>query len=320
MPRVVVLDDYQGRAVEFADWASLGSDVEVTFVHEHLEPEELVAALDGVEVVVATRERTAFPDSLLEQLPALRLIATTGMMNASIDLKATARRGIVVSGTAYPSTATIEVAWGLILSLTRHIPQENVAIRAGVWQETIGVDLAGATLGLAGLGRLGAAMVPIAHGFGMDVIAWSANLDPSHATSLGVEAVSKDELLERSEVLSIHLVLSSRTRGLFGAVELAKLRPSAILINTSRGPIVDEGALIETLRARRIAGAGLDVYDIEPIPADHPLLSFDNTVLTPHLGYTTEATFAGNYPLVVENIAAYLAGSPIRIIELPPRS
>jgi phosphoglycerate dehydrogenase-like enzyme len=320
MPRVVVLDDYQGRAVEFADWASLGPDVDVSFVHEHLDADALVAVLNGAEVVVATRERTAFPEAVLAQLPALRFIATTGMMNASIDLKSTARRGIIVSGTAYPSTATIEVAWGLILSLTRHIPQENAAVRAGNWQETIGTDLAGATLGLAGLGRLGGAMVPIAHGFGMEVIAWSANLDPARAAALGVEAVSQDELLKRSDIFSIHLVLSSRTRGLFGSAELAKLRSSTYLVNTSRGPIVDEVALVDALRARRIAGAGLDVYDIEPIPADHPLLSLANTVLTPHLGYATEATLAGNYPLVVENIAAYLAGSPIRIVELPPHS
>jgi phosphoglycerate dehydrogenase-like enzyme len=322
MTQVAVLDDYQGRASEFADWDSLGPDVEVTFFREPISRSALGGALSGFDVLVLMRERTAFPRSVLEQLPNLRLLVTTGMRNASVDVGYLRERGVVVSGTGFGSAgspaggvpSTAEVAWALILAVFKRVTREDRALRDGRWQLDLPRNLAGATLGLAGLGRLGGAMVAPARAFGMNVIAWSENLTEERAASLGVDRVTKAELLAASDVLSIHLVLSDRTRGLFGADELARMKPSAVLINTSRGPIVDEGALIEALRSGTIAAAGLDVYDGEPVPADHPLLSLENTVLLPHLGYVSEDTFRAMYSEAVEDIAAFLAGSPIREI------
>jgi phosphoglycerate dehydrogenase-like enzyme len=321
MRRVAVLDDYQRRAGEFADWASLGPEVEVRFFHEPIERSALASALAGFEVLVLMRERTAFPREVLQHLPQLELLVTTGMRNASVDVEYLRERGIAVSGTksmgpvataGVPST--VEVAWALILAVFKRVTVEDRALRAGSWQLDLPHNLAGATLGLAGLGRLGGAMVNIARVFGMDVIAWSQNLEPERAGELGVARVSKDELLAESDVISIHLVLSDRTRGLFGASDLARMKRSAVLVNTSRGPIVDERALIDALRSGTIAGAGLDVFDREPLPPGHELLELENAVLLPHLGYVSEDAFCAMYGEAVEDIAAFLDGEPIRVL------
>jgi len=319
--RVAVLDDYQRRAEQFADWDSLGPDATVSFFHAPIERAELASTLADFEALVLMRERTAFPRSVLEQLPRLELLVTTGMRNAAVDVDYLHGRGVVLCGTGLSGGAqapgvpsTVEVAWALIFATFKRVTIEDRALRAGVWQLDLPRNLAGATLGLAGLGRLGGAMVGPARAFGMDVIAWSENLTETRAAELGVTKVSKDELLERADVLSIHLVLSDRTRGLFGAGDLALMKSSAVLINTSRGPIVDERALIEALRSQTIAAAGLDVYDREPLPSDNELLALDNAVLLPHLGYVSEDSLRGMYAQVVEDIAAFTAGSPIRVL------
>ncbi len=319
--RIAVLDDYQRRAREFADWDSLGPDAEVTFFHEPIDRSALATTLADFGVLVLMRERTAFPREVLERLPKLELLVTTGMGNASVDVAYLHDRGVVVSGTSgtgAPSAAglpsTVEVAWALIFAVLKRVTIEDRALRTGSWQLGLPRNLAGATLGLAGLGRLGGAMVAPARVFGMEVIAWSENLTEERAAELGVPRVSKSELLESSDVLSIHLVLSERTRGLFGAAALALMKPTAVLINTSRGPIVDESALIEALGTGTIAAAGLDVYDREPLAADHELLTLENTVLLPHLGYVSEATLRTMYGQVVEDVAAFREGTPIRLV------
>jgi phosphoglycerate dehydrogenase-like enzyme len=272
-------------------------------------------------VLVLMRERTAFPRSVLEALPNLRLLVTTGMRNASVDVGYLRERGVTVCGTGgtagpgapgVPSTA--EVAWALILAVCKRVTIEDRAIRSGHWQLGVPVNLAGATLGLAGLGHLGAAMVGPARAFGMEVTAWSQNLTGERAAAAGARRVSKAELLAGADVLSIHLVLSERTRGLFQAADLAAMKSTAVIVNTSRGPIIDQGALIDALRNRRIAGAGLDVYDQEPLPADHELAALDNVVLLPHLGYVSEPGLRSMYRQAVEDIAAFLAGAPIRTV------
>jgi phosphoglycerate dehydrogenase-like enzyme len=315
-----VLDDYQGRAREFADWNSLDGEVAVTFFHQPIRRDALADTLADFDVLVLMRERTAFPRDVLERLPRLSLVVTTGMRNASLDVEYLSERGVTVSGTgmvgrsAQGLASTVEVAWALILAVCKRVTLENRALRAGHWQLDLPTNLAGATLGLAGLGRLGGSMVAPARVFGMDVIAWSEHLTDERAAEFGVQAVSQEQLLEQSDVLSIHLVLSDRTRGLFGAAELALMKPTAALINTSRGPIVDERALVQALRSGTIAAAGLDVYDREPLPADNPLLSLENTVLLPHLGYVSEQAMRSMYADVVADIAAFLAGAPIRLL------
>ncbi len=319
--RVAVLDDYQRRAGEFADWRSLGPEIEVDFVHEPIPREELARRLDGYEVLVLMRERTRLDEPVLSQLGRLALVVTTGMRNASLDIAHLHRRGVVVCGTERISAAhaggvpsTVEVAWALIFALLKRVLIEDRALRAGHWQTDLPANLGGATLGLAGLGHLGAAMVEPARAFGMDVIAWSQNLTAERAELVGAQPVSKEALLARADVLSIHLVLSDRTRGLFGAAELAQMRPTAVLINTSRGPIVDEQALVGALRDGTIAGAGLDVYETEPLPAGHVLTTLDNAVLLPHLGYVSEGSMRDMYRQVVQDIAAWRDGDPIRRI------
>ena len=312
--RVAILDDYQDVARRLADWKSLPADVAV--FRDHLSDESQVAArLADFDVVVAMRERTPFPRSLFERLPRLRLLVTTGMRNASIDLRAAADRGVVVSGTAGLPSPTAELTWALILALVRHVPREDRATRDGRWQETLGTTLKGRTLGVLGLGQLGSRVARVGKAFEMDVIAWSQNLTAERAAAVGATlAGSKDELLTRADIVTIHLVLSERTRGLLGARELGLLRPTAYLVNTSRGPIVDESALIATLRAGRISGAGLDVYDEEPLPLDHPLRGLPNTVITPHLGYVTEETYQIFYSEALEDIRAFLANAPVRVL------
>lgn len=314
MTRVAVLDDYLRRASSLAGWESL--DADVSFFHEPLAGEELLAVLAEFDVLVLMRERTALPREVLAQLPSLRLVVTTGMRNASLDVAYLHERGVVVSGTEGSGTSTVEVAWALVLAVAKRVVAEDRALRAGTWQTGFPASLAGSVLGLAGLGRLGSAMAPIGRGFGMEVIAWSENLTAERAAEVGVERVGKDELLRRADVLSIHLVLSDRTRGLFGAAELAAMKPGAILVNTSRGPIVDESALVEALGSGAVAGAGLDVYDREPLSAGHPLLELENVVLTPHLGYVTEGGFRGMYEQAVEDVQAFLDGSPIRLVSV----
>ncbi|MGA9857978.1 MAG: D-2-hydroxyacid dehydrogenase family protein [Solirubrobacteraceae bacterium] len=319
MHRVAVLDDYQQRAAGWADWEALGPDTEVTFFAEPIA--DLAATLNGFDVLVLMRERTRFPEEVLAELPNLALLVTTGMRNAAVAIDHLRERGVVVCGTEGTGTprvegvpSTAEVAWALILAVAKRVTVEDAALRAGRWQLGLPTDLAGATLGLAGLGTLGSAMVAPARAFGMDVIAWSENLTDERAATAGARHVSRDELLATADVLSIHLVLSDRTRGLFGAPELARMKPTAILVNTSRGPIVDEAALVTALRERAIAAAGLDVYDTEPLPAGHPFTTLDNVVLLPHLGYVSEAGMRHMYGQVVQDIAAFAAGKPIRRI------
>jgi phosphoglycerate dehydrogenase-like enzyme len=311
--RVIVLDDYQGRAAGLAEWSSL-PDTDVRFIGAHLEGDDLLAALADAEVVVAMRERTAFPRALLEQLPQLRLLVTTGMANAAIDLSGAAARGVTVTGTRSFGNGTTELTWAVLLGLVKHLASEDAALRVGRWQTEIAGDLYGATLGLIGFGRLGRAMVPIAKAFTMEVIAWSQNLDPEDATAAGVEPVGKDELFRRSDIVSIHTRLSERTHHLVGKKELAAMKPTALLVNTSRGPIVDEAALVQALRDKTIAGAALDVFDSEPLAPDHPLLGLRNTVLSPHLGYASERNLAAMYSDAVEDIAAFLGGAPLRVL------
>lgn len=313
--RIAVLDDYQRVAEAKADWRGIGPDAETVFFHDHLADEAAVAArLADFDVVCIMRERTPFRRGLVERLPRLKLLVTTGMRNAAVDLPALAERGVTVCGTGAPGGPTAELAWGLILALMRQIPQEDRALRAGRWQLTVGQETAGRTLGVLGLGRLGAKVAKIGQAFDMNVIAWSPNLTAERVAEAGAKLVSKADLFAQADVVTIHVVLSDRSRGLVGAEDLARMKPTAYLVNTARGPIVDEAALAAALRDRRIAGAGIDVYGTEPLPPDHPFLGLDNTVLTPHLGYVTEGTYAQVYPETVEDIVAWRAGRPIRVL------
>jgi len=313
--RIAVLDDYQGVAREMAEWASLGPDCETVFFREHFSTVELLKEkLAGFDVVVAMRERTPFARALLEKLPRLRLLVTTGMRNASIDVAAARERGIAVCGTPGAAGSTGELTWGLIHALFRSIPQEDRALREGRWQTTVGIGLAGKTLGILGLGTIGTQVAKVGAAFNMELIAWSQNLDAERAAKAGAKRVERDELLAKADVVTIHLVLSDRTRGLIGARELGLMKRSAFLVNTSRGPIVDEAALAAALSKGTIAGAAVDVYDTEPIPRDHPLLSAPNTVLTPHLGYVTRESYRAYFAGAVEDIAAWRRGAPIRVL------
>jgi len=315
MARVAILDDYQNVARRMADWASLPAGTDVVVFSDHLsDPGALAARLADFDAVIAMRERTPFQRTLLERLPKLELLVTTGMRNASIDVAAAAERKIVVCGTAGLPYPTAELTWGLILALFRNIPAEDRATREGRWQISCGLGLNGKTLGVVGLGGLGSRVAKIGRAFEMNVIAWSQNLTAARAAEIGATLVTKDDLLARSDVVSIHLVLSERTRKLFGAHELAQMKRTAVLINTSRGPIVDEAALVAALRQGKLAGAGLDVYDEEPLPRDHPLRSLPNTVITPHLGYVTEEGYRIFYGQALEDVKAWLAGEPVRVL------
>lgn len=311
--KIAILDDYQNVALRFADWTSLGADIEV-FTSHIADPDELVTRLAGADVVVAMRERTRFPPDLLARLTDLRLLVSTGHRNAAIDLEAAGRHGILVCGTGYLPHPTAEHTWALILAAVRHLTVELPAMRDGGWQTTVGIPLHGRTLGLLGLGRLGSRVAKVGQAFGMETVAWSQNLTVERAAEHGVTAVTKEELFTRSDVLSVHLVLSERTRGLVGAAELASMKRSALLVNTSRGPIVDEPAIVDALRSKEIGAAALDVYDVEPLPADHPLRTLGNAVLTPHLGYVTQDVYEVFFRDAVEDIAAYQAGSPVRVM------
>jgi len=314
--RCAILDDYQNVVLKFADWSKLKSDVDIKVFNEHLGgPDKVIATLRDFQIVVATRERTGFPRTVIEALPELKLLITTGMRNASIDTAAAKERGVVVCGTGSFGSPTSGIAIGLMLELTRHIGYENARLHAGAtWQSTIGPDLEGLTLGILGLGKLGTRTAGIAKAFGMKVIAWSQNLTAEKCAEAGVGYVSKEDLFRQSDFITIHVILSPRTRGLVGGRELGLMKPSAYLINTSRGPIVDEAALIAALRDNKIAGAGLDVFDTEPLPLDHPLRKLDNVVLTPHLGYVAEQNYRAYFAGAVEDIRAFLDGKPVRVM------
>jgi len=313
--KVALLDDYQRAARGAADWSRLPVGCELAVFHDHIDDEDaLVRRLADCDIVMALRERTAFPAPLLERLPRLKLLASTGPRNAAIDMEAATRLGIVVCSTAGGAYSTMELTWGLILGLARHIPHEHHALRQGAWQSTVGIELNGRTLGIIGLGQIGGRLAHVAHAFRMRVLAWSENLTAERAQECGAERVSLERLLSDSDIVTIHTRLSPRTRGLLGAAQLALLKPTALLVNTSRGPIVEEAALANALRERRIAGAALDVFDREPLPADHPLLKLDNVVLTPHLGYVTQEVYRVFYGETLENILAFLSGTPRRVL------
>ena len=314
--RCAILDDYQNVALTMADWSKVAGDIDITVFNDHLgAADKVVAALKDFAIVCAMRERTAFPRAVIEALPNLKLLITTGMRNASIDLEAAKAKNVVVCGTPAFGNATAALAVGLMLELARRIGYENARLKAGAaWQTTIGLDLEGQTLALLGLGRLGTKVAQIGKVLGMHPIAWSQNLTADKCRDAGVDYVDRDDLFRRADFLSIHLQLSSRTRGLIGARELGLMKPSAYLVNTSRGPIIDEAALIAALRDRRIAGAALDVFDTEPLPLDHPFRKLDNVVITPHLGYVVAQNYRAFFGGMVEDIRAFLDGAPVRVL------
>lgn len=314
-----MLDDYMDVARDAADWQRLGPACTVDVFTDHVTGQDALAErLAPYEIIVAERERTPFPAPLLERLPNLRLLVSTGPVNWSIDYAAAAARGIVVCGTEAIQDNTPELTWGLILGLCRRVVAEDRAIRAGRWQTAPGTGLRGKTLGLIGLGRVGAAVAEVGRAFGMEVVAWSANLTEARAREAGARRVDLDALLASSDVVSLHVVLGQRTRGLIGRRELALMRPTAVLINTARGPVVDEAALVEALETGRIAGAGLDVFDVEPLPPDHSFRRLDQVVATPHIGYVTAEQVRLFHRQAIEDIEAFLAGTPIRTLQAPP--
>jgi phosphoglycerate dehydrogenase-like enzyme len=311
--RIAVLDDYQGVALEMADWSPVLSRAEVDLFSEHVaDREELVSMLAEYDVVVLMRERTALTGDVIERLPELKLIVTTGRRNPVIDLETARSRGVVVCGTGSRATAPVELTWALILALSRQLLTEATNVREGRWQSTIGRDLSGRVLGIVGLGRIGSEVAAVAHAFGMDVLAWSANLTTERAETLGARAVTLDTLLTESDVVTIHLVLSERTRGLIGPRELGLMKPDALLVNTARGPIIDEAAIVKALHSGLLGGVGLDVFAEEPLPVDHPLRTSPGTLITPHIGYVTEAVYRLFFADVVEDIDAFLDGDPVR--------
>jgi phosphoglycerate dehydrogenase-like enzyme len=310
--RIAVLDDYQDVALSLADWSVLDARATVTVFNDHLaDSEAIVERLQPFDVVCVMRERTPMTRTIIERLPKLRLIASTAFRNASIDLKAAEERGIQVVHTGYTSAPTIELTWALILGSARNLAGENASLRSGGWQRFIGDDMAGRTLGVLGLGNVGGAVAQIGKAFGMNVIAWSQNLTPERAAAANVELVSKEELFRRADVVSVHVVLSDRTRGLVGAAELAMMKPTARLVNTSRGPIVVEAELIAALRAQKIAGAAIDVFDQEPLPLDHPFRTLPNVLATPHIGYVSRGLYTRFYQDTVENIRSWLDGQAV---------
>lgn len=314
MLRCAILDDYQNVALQMADWSPVESRAEVVVFNAPFADEaEARDALAGFDIVCAMRERTPFRQTLFETLPQLKLLVTTGMRNASIDLEAARAHGVTVCGTNYAGNPTADLAFGLMLELTRKIGFENARMKAGeAWQVTMGRGLEGLTLGVVGLGNLGGRVARIGLAFGMRVIAWSENLTPERCAAAGVGYATREELFADADIVTVHLILSKRTRGLIGQAELNRMKPTALIVNTSRGPIIDELALVETLTQRRIGGAGLDVFWQEPLPIDHPLRKLDNVVLTPHLGYVTEENYRLFFAQTVANIEAWLDGTPLR--------
>jgi phosphoglycerate dehydrogenase-like enzyme len=313
--QVAILDDFQGVALAMADWSRLRDRARITVFRDHVsDPASVIARLDPFDVVCVMRERTPLPRAILEKLPRLKLIASTAQRNAAIDMEAARELGITVCGTASSSTAAGVLTWALILGLLRNLPAETASLRNGDWQVAVGADVTGRTLGVLGLGRIGSFVAHVGRAFGMHLIAWSQNLTADVAERYGVRLVEKDDLFRLADILTIHLVLSDRTKGVVGRRELELMKPTARLVNTSRGPLVDEEALIDALRNRRIAGAALDVFDVEPLPPAHPFRSLDNLLATPHIGFVTEDMLRTFYGETVENIEAWLDGAPIRIL------
>jgi phosphoglycerate dehydrogenase-like enzyme len=305
--KIAVLDDYQNAALESADWSVLHQRADITVFQDHLaDPEAVIERLMPFDVICVMRERSPLPRNIIERLPNLKLIASTGAGNASIDVAAAGERGIAVVHTRYRSDPAIEFTWALILASVRHIVTESNSVRSGGWQKTVGTDLRGKTLGVLGLGRIGSEVARIGRAFGMNLIAWSQNMTAQAAEAAGATLVSKNQLFEQADILTIHLVLSSRTRGLIGAAELARMKPTARLINTSRGPIVEEQALISVLKKKQIAGAAIDVFDVEPLPPDHPFRALDNILATPHIAYVSQGLYRTFYEDTVSNIREWL--------------
>ncbi|MGD9768270.1 MAG: D-2-hydroxyacid dehydrogenase family protein [Pseudolabrys sp.] len=313
--RAAILDDYQNVALRLADWSTLpGVDVQV-FTAPFASPQAAIAALKDFEIVVGMRERTPFPRATIAALPKLKLLITTGAKNNSFDLKAAAEHGVTVCGTGTVGAPTVGIAFGLMLELTRRIGFENQRMKAGEpWQVTLGRDLEGLTLGIVGFGKLGHRVAAVAQAFGMKVIAWSQNLKPEDAEKAGVGYATKEQLFREADIVTLHYALSDRSRGVVGAADLGRMKRDAYLINTARGPLVDEAALLAVLRDKKIAGAGLDVFDVEPLPVDHPFRTLDNVVLTPHLGYVSEQNYRVYFRDIVEDIRAFVEGKPVRMI------
>ncbi|OQW54974.1 MAG: hydroxyacid dehydrogenase [Proteobacteria bacterium SG_bin9] len=314
--RCAILDDYQNVALKLADWSSVKEKTDITvFNKPFASAAEAIAELQDFEIICAMRERTPFTKDVLGALPKLKLLVTSGMRNAAIDLPAAKERGIVVSGTGGVGNPTAGLAIGLMLELTRHIGYENARMKAGEpWQTTVGMDPEGKVFGVVGLGKLGSKVAEIAKALGMKVLAWSTNLTPDACAAAGVEYATKEQLFAQSDVISVHVVLSARSRGLVGREDLRRMKPTSYIINTARAPIIDEDALIEVLREKKIAGAGLDVFPIEPLALDHPFRTLDNVVITPHIGYVTEETYLRFYGESVEDVVAWLDGKPIRVL------
>jgi D-3-phosphoglycerate dehydrogenase len=312
--RCAILDDYFNLALTVADWSKIKDRVDVTvFNQPFASPEAAASALKDFEIICAMRERTAFPRAMFAALPKLKLLITSGMRNASIDLEAAKERQVVLCGTHWPRDPTAPLTMGLILELTRNIGRESARMHAGEpWQKFVGMEIEGKTLGVVGLGKLGAKVSGLAKAFGMNVIAWSPNLTPERCKEVGVGYATKEELFSTADIVTVHVVLSDRSRGLVGAADLARMKPTSYLVNTARGPIVDEAALLETLKARKIAGAAVDVFSVEPLPVDHPFRKLDNLVLTPHLGYATQETFRAHYSQMIEGIEAWFKSEPMR--------
>jgi phosphoglycerate dehydrogenase-like enzyme len=314
--RCAILDDYQNFALKSTDWSPIAKEVEITVFNEPLGGQDkVIRALADFDIVIGMRERTPFPRPVIEALPKLKLLITTGARNASFDVEAAKARNVVVCGTPGVGNPTAGITIGLMLELTRHIGYENARMKSGQsWQVTIGNDLEGQILGVIGLGKLGMRVANIARAFGMKVLAWSQNLTPEKCREAGVEYANKDDLMRQSDFVSIHVVLSQRSRGLIGAREIALMKPTAYLINTSRGPIIDESAMLAALTEKRIAGAGLDVFDIEPLPLDSPFRRLDNVVLTPHLGYVSMQNYRTYFAGAVEDIRGFIDGKPVRVL------
>ena len=312
--RCAILDDYLNLSLAVADWSRLEDRIDVTVFREPFaSPDAAASALKDFEIICAMRERTTFPRTMFERLPKLKLLITSGMRNNSIDMAAAKDRGVVVCGTHWPRDPTAPLAMGLILELTRNIGRENARMHAGEYlQKHVGIEIEGKTLGVIGLGKLGAKVSGLAKAFGMNVIAWSPNLTAERCKEVGVTYANKEELFSTADIITIHVVLSDRSRGLVGAADLSRMKPTSFIVNTARGPIIDEMALLKTLQDRRIAGAAVDVFSVEPLPVDHPFRKLDNLVLTPHLGYVTQETFIAHYNQMVEGIDGWFKGEPVR--------